>query len=430
MASSDYRSSPSQQTHQVNPTFTQYNNNDNNNRRSYARVSQDPVFPKKDQAVVLDSKEGITLIQYSEAIGNIIEPSNIIFISRISQGRVCIYLKTQQLVNKLVEETKEIKINTTCISIRPLVTKAKKVTLSNVCPVIPHSVIETKLNEYDVTPQSNILFMKAGLNDPKYSHIRSFRRQFYAKPDDLVKIPESFCVNYEGTDYWIYATSGNVTCFLCKESGHLARNCKNSDTEIQPTIIPLPENNTDTTLTLTQDTSIDTVVTNDNKTYNKRTRSEVSDEINDGQNLEKEIDTVNKNTDNQTESHAWIKPKTKKSKQNTNSKKQLAKYDMDILLQPAKEHITKGSAIYPLSYEQLKDFLEKSHGNADPLSLSKTYLEDTASIIKMMRSVYPYVDNRNIKSRFTRLINKLENNSTASDSESHGSSVRSNMSQQ
>ena len=93
------------------------------------------------------------------------------------------------------------------------------------CPVIPHSVLEGIFNNLNVTLESKISFIRAGYPEPGLTHILSFRRQVYVDPSDLAKIPESLKVTFENTSYWIYFSTDSLTCFHCKEEGHLARNC-------------------------------------------------------------------------------------------------------------------------------------------------------------------------------------------------------------
>ncbi|RZB41733.1 hypothetical protein BDFB_013113 [Asbolus verrucosus] len=59
-----------------------------------------PVFPFKDQAIVLLATDDLILSDYVVAIGNIVTPKNIIFASRLSNGRICIYLSSKLLVDE------------------------------------------------------------------------------------------------------------------------------------------------------------------------------------------------------------------------------------------------------------------------------------------------------------------------------------------
>jgi len=75
-------------------------------------------FPKKDQAIIIDITDEINQKDYVFAIAKIIDPSNIIFISRISKDRYCIFLSSRELVDKIVNHTEPILCNNIPIKIR------------------------------------------------------------------------------------------------------------------------------------------------------------------------------------------------------------------------------------------------------------------------------------------------------------------------
>ena len=83
-------------------------------RRSYADTITQNMFPKKDQAIVMESREGISIKEYATAIGNIIGPNAIRFISRISNARVCVYLDSKKTVTDLTGKFNSITINVGC----------------------------------------------------------------------------------------------------------------------------------------------------------------------------------------------------------------------------------------------------------------------------------------------------------------------------
>lgn len=205
---------------------SQINERSQQSTSTYSQVFQDSLFPKKEQAIIVDSQDDLTIKEYTTAVGQMIEPKNILFVSRISNNRICFYLSKQNIVDKLVEKPTYVQVGVHRLLIRSLITKTKRIIISNVCPIIPHSVIINKLNDMGITPVSNLTFIKAGLNEPEYSHILSFRRQFYTKQEDAEKIQESFSIKHDGTDYWIHTSANSMTYFLCKEPGHLAKHCK------------------------------------------------------------------------------------------------------------------------------------------------------------------------------------------------------------
>lgn len=221
---SDYRGAISQSN--STQIETNYPQNQNKTKMSYSRVAQQIQFPKKDQAVVTDAIEGLTIKDYTLAIGKIVKPVNILFVSRISNSRIWVYLSTQELVDKLTEPGMKINIDPYTLTLRPLMSKAKRIVISNVCPIIPHYVIQDKIKALDIAPVSQITCIKASINDPEYSHVMSFRRQVYTNPEDFEKLPNSMEIEYEQTTYWIYFSNDKVGCYLCKEEGHLAKDCK------------------------------------------------------------------------------------------------------------------------------------------------------------------------------------------------------------
>ena len=83
----------------------------------------------------------------------------------------------------------------------------------------------SKIKALGITAISPISCIKASIRDPEYAHVMSFRRQVYLNPDDIGKLSESMKIDFDETTYWIYFSSDKAPCFLCKEEGHLAKDC-------------------------------------------------------------------------------------------------------------------------------------------------------------------------------------------------------------
>ena len=60
-----------------------------------------PIFPSKEQAVVLNATENLELMDYVKTIGNIVTPKNVLFASKISKERICIYLSATSWVDEV-----------------------------------------------------------------------------------------------------------------------------------------------------------------------------------------------------------------------------------------------------------------------------------------------------------------------------------------
>ena len=114
---------------------------------NHTHAAQNIQVPTKDQAVVLDSIDGISIQEYALAVGNVIDPS-------LSQGRVCLYLNSKETVEKITENRSKVKKS-----------------------IIPNYLTMDYLSKAGIVPCLPISYIRAGLNDSRFSHIMCFRRQ-------------------------------------------------------------------------------------------------------------------------------------------------------------------------------------------------------------------------------------------------------------
>jgi len=119
-------------------------------------------------------------------------------------GRVCVFLSSEQILSSLIEKSQSIlKINDHIISIRGLLSPTKRIIISNVCPSIPNQSILDALMHINISPLSEINFLKAGIKEIGYEHILSFRRQIYIKHEDISKHLGSILININETNFRI-----------------------------------------------------------------------------------------------------------------------------------------------------------------------------------------------------------------------------------
>lgn len=163
------------------------------------------------------------------AVGKIVYPKNITFVSRISNNRFCIFLSSKQILDNLIETHPFIKINNQELPIRRLNNPVKRIVLSNVCPFINNQIILEQLKIINITPVSQISHLKAGIFAEVYVHILSFRRQMYIKYDDIPKLPSSLLISVNESQFRIFFTDDKITCFICKSTGHTSLTCKKSN---------------------------------------------------------------------------------------------------------------------------------------------------------------------------------------------------------
>ena len=160
-------------------------------------------------------------MDYVAAIGDIVAPKNVLFASRISKGRVCIYLSSKTLVDDVVNRFSSILINGIEVSLRRLLTPSRRIILSNVCPSIPHDVFVDKIKALGFTTLSPMSFFRAGIQSDQYAHVMSFRRKIHVQPDDKINLPESMVLKYENSNYRIFLSFDDI-CFKCKMTGHFS----------------------------------------------------------------------------------------------------------------------------------------------------------------------------------------------------------------
>ncbi|KAK9888996.1 hypothetical protein WA026_004280 [Henosepilachna vigintioctopunctata] len=114
--------------------------------KKFSQVLKNSQFPKKDPAIILNHINELNKVDYVRAIADIVEAKNIIAISKISNNRICVYLSSSELVDKIIAND-TIQIQGNEVGVRRLVTPAKRIILSNVNLCIPHDILETEIQK-------------------------------------------------------------------------------------------------------------------------------------------------------------------------------------------------------------------------------------------------------------------------------------------
>lgn len=380
---------------------------------SYANVTSKTTYPKKDQAIVLDSIDGITLRDYLLSLSTVTKPTSIRFISRIANSRICVYLDSKQTADELVDVIKNVKVKDNLLEIRPLITRNKRIVLSNVCPIIPHELIVEKFKDINIKILSPITYMRVGIPDPGFSHIMSFRRQLYVSPEDEKRLPDSMQINYEDTNYWIYITNDSMKCFVCNNMGHLANHCpqnnkrspqvNNNSTQEFNDISNYPPIEFSKPQTTTSQIELNKGI--------KRIRSNTTTEpsqsdiiqtdqviIEDSQSLSE----CTNDTDSNISQDEELPVKSLKKKKKTLDSRTEEQVWNDI-----KYELINSDTDFPLSLEQFISLLDVSRNKQNIQDIIKDYTENVPELINMCLYLHPKM-NKNLKNRCARLSRKLQ----------------------
>jgi len=77
---------------------------------SYASATRSTSFPKKDSAILIDCIDKGQIDEYTRALGQLVPPSEIRFISKVANNRICAYLANKQCVDDLLAAHKHITV--------------------------------------------------------------------------------------------------------------------------------------------------------------------------------------------------------------------------------------------------------------------------------------------------------------------------------
>lgn len=397
---------------------------------SYASITQNE-FPKRDQGLILDCVGNLTLTDYTSAVAKIVQKKNILYATRISNNRVCLYLSTKELIEEITTNYKFLQLGDIQISIRPLTAKHQRVIFSNVPPPIPHSVLEDILEKVGINRKAPITTLKASLTEDGFSHVLSSRRQTYIDNNDVEKLPDLLKITHEDITYYIYPSTGNLKCFTCKMEGHTAKHCT-----INPEEIPINDftQHLDNTTLIEEDSTNSTT-----KCKHIDPNSSTSDDINkDGEQIgiashssinlpstQKSSSSINitqlppdlykmpppnatkrpppPSTSSSSSDNDRSKPVQKKIK-DLNSEKNATILE---LLKPAVTLFQEKTNTYPIGIDTLAIFLMECHGNRNVVEISQKFTHNKISLTNMLSEVHVVITDKNLRGRINRIIKRL-----------------------
>lgn len=417
-------------------------------QRSYSSATQVHKYPGMDLGVVIEAKEELTIADYAVAMGKLIGNQNLTHISHVSKQRVCIYLKTKEVLEKFLEDHQTVRVKKHVLKVKPYVSTPKRVVISNVNPSIPNDVIVNKLKEVGLNVSATkISNIKAGIKEPGFEHLLSFRRQFFVPPEQIDLVPSSLNITYQNNSFWIYLSAGNPKCFICKAEGHIAKSCQervlsvptsevtllskvplppstNSEGSLQqtptPTTSQLNSNNPFISIsTLTNNTTFAAAsppspvqdISNHVRPEAmeatqqglKRAHSDISESV-------KTKDLGEEDASSTDESKfTVVRPrKSVRTSADTNSKQTTqAPAVKELDFAPIMSAFLTRPVPFVLTIEKYKEYLTETLNQSDIMGISLKYTNDIDSLISMIDELGPIHLETNIKSRLKRMRRKL-----------------------
>lgn len=233
-----------------------------NSNKTYQPKTNTSPGPTKNNAIILPFVQGLFIDDYLSGLCDIIPPREILYASRISNDRVCVYLSCEKSVHDAIQ-VGYIKTKMGHISLRRMINRTERLTLSNVMPSIPNDKLLTAITDY-VDAATPIQYVTAGSKDPRLQHVRSFKRELHIQRNEKLKnLPASFLLKHEGEETRIFLTLSNQgensKCYKCKSTDHKAKDCRAIAESVNTRLGKLKI--TDQTSTLQQGTSAEMEIT-------------------------------------------------------------------------------------------------------------------------------------------------------------------------
>ncbi|KAJ8672474.1 hypothetical protein QAD02_003733 [Eretmocerus hayati] len=323
-------------------------------------------------------------------------------------SRICFYLRTKALVDKLTDTETNINIGEHVLPVRRLLSKAKRVTISNVRPQIPDSIIMEELAKINIKPVSRIAQIRAGITVPGCSHICSFRSSMHIEPEGIERLPGNMLINHNDTGFWIYFSAEKMTCFLCKEEGHNARHCKNVEL-LTPANSQVDSDNTGGASSTNQEIST-SIESQEEKTVDHthsdhqflkpqkppQSSKRPAPSETSSSSVEKKAESAGIGTG--ARGHRYATRKKYKT-----TPESLEKSDLVKQLEPAAAHLKANHEQFSLSFDNLVDFLYETHGKRNALEVASKFTIDTENLNDMLQEVCGMITVRKLKSQIDKI---------------------------
>lgn len=389
---------------------------------SYARAANREQTLDKSNAIVFSCIDGTKQLEYVEKIAETVNPSDIKAAFRLSNQRFCVFFANKNIVDNLIDNNFVLKIGDKDISIRRLINPAKRFIISNVCPSIPTSVIEDELVKLNINLSSPITTLRAGFSNPLLSHIISNKKQVYVSPDSAQSVPESLLITHDETTYRIFLVEEGLSCFNCKERGHIAANCTR---EIEPT------QNEEAMITDTNSSQSDTTATSPPTSEQHSAQSNSMPTTTESVQIPMETNQIIHKRflpSSSSSSSIELVPLKASEKLPTKVVKKTKSVDTGALslqqiIEPVKTLYKTQPELYEISFEQFEEIMTILYEESNYIDAIKQTDFDPEILVRSLQLLKPHVVGKGAKNRITRVTKALSTKPESSDDETDPESV-------
>lgn len=210
----------------LTPGSHDHSRNSSTSRRQESADNNQSYTPSRKNAIVLENTSAFTQDQVLRAVADCVGGSNIHYCTRLSNGRICLYLTNEECVNQITDDGGII-IGGIYVSCRRYVSEAKKIVISNCPPELTDNDLKKILEPYGrIVSAPNRLRVTTAHSDLK--HIKSWRRSiFMMLPNEAQPLPPRLIItSSDGLRNTLYIEKDEILCTYCHAPGHTEQRCK------------------------------------------------------------------------------------------------------------------------------------------------------------------------------------------------------------
>ncbi|KAK3913019.1 Transposon TX1 uncharacterized 82 kDa protein [Frankliniella fusca] len=198
---------------------------------------QQESVPSRKLSVILENTKECNQDDILRAVADVVGGNNILYASKLSGGRFCLYLSSESAVTTICARG-GVNVNNSFLKCRKYVSDATKLLLSNCPPEMSDDTLLELLKPYGkAVSKPTRLGVSTVHNDLK--HVLTWKRSVYMNfPNDAPPCPQVLHVtSREGTKHSIYIQTNQTPCYFCKSRSHPAEECTE---ENFPAYMPSP----------------------------------------------------------------------------------------------------------------------------------------------------------------------------------------------